>query len=276
MKNVIMIAIALIASISWASAPAYFDEERVALSVNDARADGRYAAMAEWFGVNGNILKTANACVEDLPVGADGKFRWGSAMDKPYSWPSVTREESAKMPGVKFDLGGGWFLHAQKGCKGNAILFYGQLQKVGPAGRDGKDGCDGQDGHDGQNGTNGLNGRDGKDGRDGQDGFNGRDGVTRVVYFYTIVGNQQPLFGPCPAPSPYAFSSGPGAAPMGGFPSYNGGTRFNITAEGGSGGNANAENNTDVDVANTNTNNLGANVGDGELWQETNGESTAK
>ena len=62
------------------------------------------------------------------------------------------------MQGVRFDIGDGWFVHCQKGCGGNAIVFYGRCAQV----------VIGQCGPKGERGERGPQGPPGPPGRDGK------------------------------------------------------------------------------------------------------------
>jgi hypothetical protein len=152
MKTKLLIAVLLLLCATMALAgPSYINEARKALTSQMVSADARFTALAVQFGRSGADLVGGQVC--NLPVGSSGKFRWGRSTWDAAAWPATTAEESAVMPGVLYDLGGGWFLHAQLGEGGNAMMFYGQLllpQKgdTGPQGPPGNNGTNGRDGQD--------------------------------------------------------------------------------------------------------------------------------
>lgn len=186
MKQIISVALLLAtlmaASLTWASVPGYVTESRVALSVNEVRCDARYGQFAEWFGLPCDVFKTHEGKCLNLPAGANGKFRWGANPTDAVPW-TVTPQESCSFIGVYFCLENGWFLHAQKGCGGNAILYYGCMPKntvvnntmvikqtVVVQGTPGATGATGSEGPCGAQGPPGPQGPQGPAGRDGCDG----------------------------------------------------------------------------------------------------------
>ncbi len=131
MKNLVMALLLAVMAVTLvqASVPGYVTEQRAKLTVSEVRTDARYTGFAHWFGLPKDFFTKHEGVEENLPVGANGKFRWGIAPDDAVPWPDVTPQESAQMVGVTFQTGDGHFLHAQKGIRGNAILFYGKLDK---------------------------------------------------------------------------------------------------------------------------------------------------
>ena len=262
-RLMVALLLALIAATISCAGPQYFNEARVSLTVSEVRSDSRYADMAAWFGLSKDVFTTHNGCVENIPIGSDGKFRWGQDMAKPYPWPAVTPQESVLMTGVTFDLGNGWFLHCQKGIDGNAIVFYGKYCLRQPI-----DGCDGKDGAPGARGEKGdkgdsIGGPRGAKGDKGDTvvgprgprGFDGRDGRDGQVLVAFPV-QQMPLCGSAPPPTPNSVLVWtPG--PLGGGGGFNN-TKIvtNSSATGGAGGSVGdiTNNNTNVNTnANDNT-----------------------
>lgn len=163
------------------AAPSYINEARLNLSVAEVLADGRYAAFARQFGLDPEILRADRAEVVNLPAGSRGKFRWGLRTEDNFEWGNVTPQESSVMPGVIFDLGpdptgGRLFLHAQRGERGNAMMFYGILPAPsvpGPPGPQGEPGPAGPRGPAGQQGPCGPAGPMGPQGPQGEPGVAG-------------------------------------------------------------------------------------------------------
>lgn len=178
---VAVVVLVLIAANLAAAAPSYINEARVSLTVADCLADGRYAAFARQFGLDPAALRADRAEVCNLPAGARGKFRWGLRTEDAFEWGNVTPQESSVMPGVIFDLGpdptgGRLFLHAQRGCAGNAMMFYGVLPAPsvpGPSGPQGEPGPAGPQGPAGQQGPCGPAGPMGPQGPQGEPGLAG-------------------------------------------------------------------------------------------------------
>lgn len=169
-------AVVVLAATAAAAAPSYINEARVSLSVADCLADGRYAQFARQFGLDPAVLRADRAEVCNLPAGARGKFRWGLRTEDAFEWGNVTPQESSVMPGVIFDLGpdpigGRLFLHAQRGCAGNAMMFYGVLPAPPVPGPQGKPGPAGPQGPAGQQGPCGPAGPVGPQGPGGEPGL---------------------------------------------------------------------------------------------------------
>jgi len=176
---VAVVVLLLIAANLAAAAPSYINEARVSLTVAEVLADSRYAAFVRQFGIDTAVLCANRAEVCNLPAGARGKFRWGTRTEA-FEWGNVTPEESSVLPGVIFNVGcdpygGRLFLHAQKGCAGNAMMFYGIL----PASpRDGEAGPCGPQGPPGEQGVPGIQGPPGGPGAQGPQGL---PGITTIL-----------------------------------------------------------------------------------------------
>ena len=238
MRTITAAIAAIVAAAAAAAGPSYINEARVALSVQEVCADGRYAALARQFGLNPAVaLDARRAEVKNLPAGARGKFRWGTQADQAYEWACITPEESAVMPGVVFPLGldpdGNYlFLHAQKGAGGNAMMFYGVLPAQplqGPAGPQGPPGPQGPKGDTGPQGPAGPPGQPGMSivgppgpqgppgppgppgpqGPQGPPGPPGRDGVVRVWVVPGML-TGQPFPAPQVPPAPQTAVVTPG------------------------------------------------------------------
>ena len=189
-----VVALVLAATVA-AAAPSYINEARVTISVADCLADGRYAAFARQFGLDPSVLRAERAEVINLPAGSSGKFRWGTRTEDVYPWGIVTPQESASMSGVFFNVGldpqgQRLFLHAQRGCAGNAIMFYGVLPADSVPGQPGRDGAPGAMGPQGPAGPPGPQGPQGERGPAGPQGV---EGVQYAPY---------PCPLPCPLPPP--------------------------------------------------------------------------
>jgi hypothetical protein len=190
-------------------------------------------------------LQNAQARVANLPAGSTGVWFFGETQTFLTS-ETITPGQARGLYGVMFVFCDGTVLHAELGCKGNAILFYGTApnKPVAPVviekttivqGTPGATGAPGVPGCDGKDGRNGYNGRDGRDGCDGRDGAN--------FFYITYQQPQQAMCGTYAAPSSYLQVNSPGASGLGGFSySYSGGTAISVvsSAKGGSatGGNA--------------------------------------
>lgn len=195
---VAVVVLVLLAANLAAAAPSYVNEARVSLTVADCLADGRYAAFARQFGLDPAVLRADRAEVCNLPVGARGKFRWGIRTEDAFEWGNVTPQESLVMPGVIFDLGpdptgGRLFLHAQRGCAGNAMMFYGVLPPASVPGPQGPRGEPGPAGPAGSQGPCGPAGPMGPQGEAGPAGPRGEPGLAGNV----ICSPPPP---PCPPP----------------------------------------------------------------------------
>ena len=173
MKKFPVVIVLLVAASAALAGPSYINEMRTVLTHEQVVRDTRYAAFARQFGLRDDVFDRLPHEQAPLPVGSSGKFRCGTNTEGAMAWPPVTPEESATMPGVLYDLGDGWFLHAQLCTPGNAMLFYGRFPP-----RDGAPGRNGTNGRDGANGTNGV---DGANGTNGKDGTNGQSAVIDQV-----------------------------------------------------------------------------------------------
>ncbi len=168
--------VAMVASTAMADRPSYVREVRVALTHERVIQDPRFAAFARQFGLCENVFTSFPHKQANLPSETTGKFRWGVDDSQAKEWGAVTPQESACFPGVLYDLGNGWFLHAQLGALGNAILFYGRFPGAGPAGPAGPQGPAGPPGPKGDVGPMGPVGPTGATGATGPAGAPGPAG----------------------------------------------------------------------------------------------------
>lgn len=142
--------------------PSYIKERRVPLTHDQIVRDGRFADFAQRFGLPGNVFDTPLHRQILLPAAVEGKYVWGIDPDVVHNWGLVTPQESAVFIGVLYDLEDGWFLHAQLGELGNAILFYGRFPVAGPPGPKGDKGDPGVPGAKGDPGAPGAPGTNGQ------------------------------------------------------------------------------------------------------------------
>lgn len=289
MKRIVMLAMLLVltaATVAQANVPGYVTEARVTISVEQVRCDARYAHFAEWFGLSCDVFKNHDGCQTNLPIASAGKFRWGNKDVEEVPWAPVTPEESSQMTGVRFDLKNGFFLHAEKGCGGNAILFYGHeaqrgLQgERGLVGRDGQSGLQGPAGQDGQNGQDGGPGARGERGEKGDQGEPGPPGQSFCAPASgpIIINNNNITLGSSTMPSAQILGvegASSNTYNLAGF-SVTPSTRISVSssATGGAGGNTG-----DINIANSNsnvnTNSNGINNGRGKLIIDTSGAGKA-
>lgn len=157
--------------------PSYINERRAPLTHEKVVRDARFADFARRFGLPGDVFDTPLHRQILLPAGVDGKFVWGTNPDIVNIWGPVTPQESAVFPGVLYDLENGWYLHAQLGELGNAILFYGMFPTAGPPGPKGDKGDPGAPGAKGDPGAPGAPGAKGDPGVPGAKGDPGAPGA---------------------------------------------------------------------------------------------------
>lgn len=141
--------------------PTEVRERRVALTDAEVKADPVWGRLATRFGYPASIFQSVNGLPGAIPEHRKIVMTWGtnpsSVTDVKLVYPAL----SAVLGGVMYDLGNGWALHAERGCKGNHILALVELPQPGRPGRDGRNGVDGRNGYDGRDGCDGYDGKNG-------------------------------------------------------------------------------------------------------------------